>query len=70
MKIHHSSDAHRRGLSKAAQNCVIYIYYLGQMQCFHTKISIPAVPLPHDLTSGIPVVNSVNVFLSAPENFK
>ena len=36
MKTHHSSDVHRCGLSKAVQNCVIYIYYLGQMQWFRT----------------------------------
>ena len=29
MKVHHSSDAHSCGLSKAVQNCIIYIYYLG-----------------------------------------
>ena len=52
MKTHHFSDAHSRGLSKAVQNCVICIYYLGQMQCFRTKISIPVTPLTHDVTSA------------------
>ena len=37
MKTHHSADAFSRGLSKAVQNCVIYIYNLVQMQCFRTK---------------------------------
>ena len=37
MKTHKSSDAHRCGLSKAVQSCVIYNYYLGQMQCFRQK---------------------------------
>ena len=37
MKKHHSSDAHSCGLSKAVQNCVIYIYYLGQMKSFLHK---------------------------------
>ena len=44
MKTHHSSDEHICGLSKAVQNCVIYNYYLGQMRCFRTKISIPVTP--------------------------
>ena len=52
MKTHHSSDAHICGLSKAVQNCVIYNYYLGQMRCFCTKISIPVTPLTHDVTSA------------------
>ena len=52
MKTHHSSDAHICGLSKAVQNCVIYNYYLGQMRCFSTKISIPVTPLTHDVTSA------------------
>ena len=52
MKTHHSSDAHICSLSKAVQNCVIYNYYLGQMQCFRTKISIPVTPLTHDVTSA------------------
>ena len=37
MKMHHSSDAHICGQSIAVQKCVIYDYYLGQMQCFRTK---------------------------------
>ena len=52
MKTHHSPDAHICGLSKAVQQCVIYNYYLGQMQCFRTKISIPKTPLTHDVTSA------------------
>ena len=44
MKTHHSSKAHICGLSKAVQNCVINNYYLGQMRCFRTKISIPVTP--------------------------
>ena len=57
MKMHHSSDAHSCGLSKAVQNCVIYIYYLGQMQCFHQKKkSIPVTPLPHDVMSATKIV--------------
>ena len=32
MKTHHSSDADGCGISKDVQNCVIYMYYLGQMQ--------------------------------------
>ena len=52
MKTHHSSDAHICGLSKAVQNCVIYNYYLGQMRCFRTKISILLTLLTHDVTSA------------------
>ena len=52
MKTHHSSDAHICGLSKAVQICVIYDYYLGQMQCFRTKISILVTPLTHDVMSA------------------
>ena len=52
MKTHHSSDAHSCGLSKAVQNCVIYICHLGQIQCFRTKTSIPVTPLTHDVTSA------------------
>ena len=52
MKTHHSSDAHSCGLSKAVQNCVIYNYYLGQMRCFCTKISIIVTWLTHDVTSA------------------
>ena len=52
MKTHHSSDAHICGLSIAVQNCVIYNYYLGQIQCFRTKILIPLTPLTHDVTSN------------------
>ena len=52
MKTHHSSDAHICGLSIAVQICVIYNYYLGQMQCFCTKNSIPVTPLTHDVTSA------------------
>ena len=37
MKAHQSSDAYSCGLSKAVQNSIIYIYYLGQMQCFRKK---------------------------------
>ena len=39
------------GLSKAVHNCV-YIYYLGQMQCFRTQISIVVTHLTHDVTSA------------------
>ena len=56
MKMHHSSYAHICGLSKAVQKCVIYNYYLGQMQCFRTKISIPVTPLTHDVTSASKLV--------------
>ena len=52
MKTHHSSDAHSCGLSKAVQNYVIYIYYLGKMQCFLTKISILVCPFTHDVKSA------------------
>ena len=52
MKTHHYLDAHICVLSKAAQNCVIYNYYLGQMQRFRTKISIPVTPLTHGVTSA------------------
>ena len=52
MKTHHSSDAHSCGVSKDVQNCVIYICYLGQMQWFRTKISIPVTPLTHDVMSA------------------
>ena len=52
MKTHLSSDAHSCGLSKVVQNCVIYIYYLGQMQWFRTIISIPVTLLTHDVTSA------------------
>ena len=51
MKTHHSPDAHICGLSIAVQNCVSYNYYIGQMRCFRTKISIPVAPLTHDVTS-------------------
>ena len=40
MKTHHSSDAHICVLSQAVENCVIVNYYLGQMRCFRTKVSI------------------------------
>ena len=53
MKMHHSSDAHTCGLSKAVQNSVIYNYYLGQMRCFRTKKSIPVTKLTHDVTSAL-----------------
>ena len=52
MKMHHPSDAHICGLSKGVQNYIIYNNYLGQMQCFRTKISIPVTPLTHDVTSA------------------
>ena len=52
MKTHHSTDAHSRGLSKAVQNCVIYNYFLEQMQCFRTKISIAVAQLTHGVTSA------------------
>ena len=52
MKTHHSSDARICGLSKAGQNCFIYNYYLGQMQWFLTKISIPVTLLTHDVKSA------------------
>ena len=52
MKTHHSSDAHICDLFKAVKNCVINNYYLGQMQRFHTKISIPVTPLTHDVKSA------------------
>ena len=52
MKTHHSSDVYICGLSKAVQNCVIYNYYLGQMQCFRAKISIPVTMLTQDVTSA------------------
>ena len=45
MKTHHYTYAHSRGLSKAVQNCVIYNYFLGQMQCFRTKNSIAVAQL-------------------------
>ena len=51
MKTSHSSDVHSCGLSKAAQNSVVDIYYLEQIQCFRTKISITSAPLPHAVTS-------------------
>ena len=52
MKTHHSLDAHSCGLSKAVQNDVIFTHYLGQMQCFRAKISIPLTPFTHDVTSA------------------
>ena len=52
MKMHHSSDVHSCCLSKALLTCVIDIYYIGQMQCFRTKISIPLTLLTHDVTPG------------------
>ena len=52
MKTHHSTDAHSCGLSKAVPNCVIYNYYLGQMQYFRTKISITVTLLTHQVTSA------------------
>ena len=63
MKTHHSSDVHSCGILNAVQNCVAYIYYLGQMQCFRTKISIPLTPLTHDtkypvLSTGFPPMKS------------
>ena len=50
MQTHHSSNAHSCDLSKAVQYCVISVYYLGQMQCLHTKINSSA-PLTHGITS-------------------
>ena len=52
MKTHHSLDAYICGLSKAVQKCAVYNHYLGQMQCFRTKISILVTPLTHDVTSA------------------
>ena len=52
MKTHLSLDAHICVISKAAQICVIYNYYIGQMQCFRTKNSIPVTPSTHDITSA------------------
>ena len=52
MKANHSSDGHSCSLTKAVQNCVIYIYYQGQMQYFRTKISIPVALLTHDVMSA------------------
>ena len=52
MKTRHSTHALSYGLSKAVQNFVIYIYNLGKMQCFHTKVSIPVATLKHDVTSA------------------
>ena len=52
IKTHHSTDAQSRGLSKAVQNCVIYNYFLGKMQCFRTNISIAVAQLTHDVTSA------------------
>ena len=52
MKTHHSSDAQSCGLSKVVENCAIYIYYLGQMQWFRTKISFPVTRLTHEVTSA------------------
>ena len=46
-----SQQKYSCGLSKAVQNCV-YIYHLGQMQCFRTQISIPVTLLTHDVTSA------------------
>ena len=40
------------GQSKAVQKCVIYDYYLGQMQCFRTKNLIPVTPLTYDVMSA------------------
>ena len=51
MKTHPSSDVHSRGQSKAVENFVIYIYYLGQMQCFCTKNSILVTQFTHDVMS-------------------
>ena len=51
MKTHHSADALSCGLSKAVHNGVVCIYYLGKMQCFHIKCSIPVTPLTHDVKS-------------------
>ena len=36
----------------AVQICVIYIYYLGQMQCFHTKDLIPVTLLTLDVMTA------------------
>ena len=52
MKTHHSTDANSHGISKAVQNCVIYNYFLRQMQCFRTKIPIAVAQLTHDVTSA------------------
>ena len=52
MKMHHSLDAHSCGLSKAVQKLCIFIYYVRQMQCFRTKISVPVTLLTHDVTSA------------------
>ena len=40
MKTHHSLDVLSCGLLKVVQKCVMNVYYLGQMQCFRTKISM------------------------------
>ena len=58
MKTHHSSDAHSCGLSKSVHNCGIYNYYLGQMQCFRTKNSIPETLFTHDVTLASKLLKS------------
>ena len=37
---------------KLCKKCFIYICYLGHMQCFCAKISVPVTPLTHNITSA------------------
>ena len=53
---------------KCVQNCIIYNYYLGQMQCFRTKISIPVTPLTHDVTSASKLCYSHFGRIQRPQN--
>ena len=55
MIVHHSSDAQNCGLSKAVQNCIIYIYYFGQMQCVSHKKSVNTW---HNVSLQISLINN------------
>ena len=48
VKTQHPSDAPSCGMSKVVHKWVMYIYYLGQMQHFRTKILILATALTYD----------------------
>ena len=47
---HHPLDALCCDLTKVVHKCVMYIYYLGQMQPFRTENSTRATAVTYDVT--------------------
>ena len=52
LKTQHFSDVLSCGLSKAVQDCAIYIYYLGHMQRFWKKKINSSDSIKHDVKSA------------------